>query len=218
MLRRASSQTPLVTYALIISCVLVWGLQVIPGSVVSNLLAYVPYATAVQPWRMFTTGFVHDWSSPLHLLFNMYSLYIFGRGIEPLIGRIRYAALYFLALFGGSVGVLWLSPLDSWVVGASGAIFGLMAAYFVIARTLGGNTNQLVGVIAINLFLGFMVPNVAWQAHLGGLLVGGLVAYIYTRTRSVRAQKTQALLLVAVAAGLVVLTVIGATVKMVPGI
>jgi membrane associated rhomboid family serine protease len=81
------------------------------------------------------------------------------------------------------------------VLGASGAIFGLMGAYFVIARRLGGNNTQILIVIGLNLVAGFLIPNVSWQAHVGGLVVGCAVAAIYLATRH-RSQRTRQLLLV----------------------
>jgi membrane associated rhomboid family serine protease len=113
----------------------------------------------------------------------MYSLWIFGRELEVVLGRGRYLALYMLAAFGGSVSVLLLAP-DTYVVGASGAIFGLMGAYFVVIRAIGGRSGQLLGLIAINLMSGFIVPGVSWQGHVGGLATGAVVAWVYAKTRN----------------------------------
>jgi membrane associated rhomboid family serine protease len=178
-----------------------------PGSFVTQLFAYVPQLTALQPWRMITAGFAHDPSNVLHVLLNMYSLYIFGQALESMLGRARFLALYLLSLFGGSVGVLWLASPDSWVVGASGAIFGLMAAYFVVLRKLGQNSSQMLSLIAINLVFGFVSSGVSWQGHVGGLVTGGAVALIMANTRQVSQQAAQRLGLVGVAIILVLLTV-----------
>jgi membrane associated rhomboid family serine protease len=202
-----SGPRPAVTLTLIGINVAIWLLQIMPGSLVTDLFAYVPQITAIQPWRMITSGFVHDPSNFLHVLLNMYSLYIFGQVLEPMLGRARFAALYLISLFGGSVGVLWLANPDSWVVGASGAIFGLMAAYFVILRTLGQNSSQMLGLIAINLVFGFFSSGVSWQGHVGGLVTGGIVALILANTRQVPQQAAQRLGLVSVAILLVLLTV-----------
>jgi membrane associated rhomboid family serine protease len=80
-----------------------------------------------------------------------------------------------------------------YTLGASGAVFGLMGAYFVIARKLGAQSGQLVGLIAINLAFGFFMPGISWQAHVGGLAAGCLVALLYVNTRQLN-QKTQQLL------------------------
>lgn len=175
------SNAPVVTYGLIAACVLVYGLQLLLGDGFTLSWLYTPYATAVEPWRMLTSAFLHDPSSVLHILFNMYSLWIFGRVLEPVLGRRRFLSLYLISAFAGSVAVLWLAAPGVMVYGASGAIFGLMAAYFVILRSIGGNTTQMVGLIAINLVSGFLIHGIAWQAHLGGLIAGGLVAYIYSK-------------------------------------
>jgi membrane associated rhomboid family serine protease len=204
---RQSGPRPAITFTLIGINIALWLLQIMPGSFVTQLFAYVPQLTAIQPWRMITAGFVHDPSNILHVLLNMYSLYIFGQVLEPMLGRARFAALYLLSLFGGSVGVLWLASPDSWVVGASGAIFGLMAAYFVVLRKLGQNSSQMLGLIAINLVFGFVASGVSWQGHVGGLVTGGAVALVLANTRQPAQQAAQRLGLVSVAVILVLLTV-----------
>lgn len=204
---RQTGPRPVITLTLIGINVALWLLQIMPGSYVTDLLAYVPQITAVQPWRMITAGFVHDPSNVLHVLLNMYSLYIFGQVLEPMLGRARFAALYLIALFGGSVGVLWLASPDSWVVGASGAIFGLMAAYFVILRSVGANSGQMLGLIAVNLVFGFLSSGVSWQGHVGGLITGGIVALVLANTRMLSQQAAQRLGLVSVVIVLILLTV-----------
>jgi membrane associated rhomboid family serine protease len=156
---------------------------------------------------MITAGFVHNPANFLHLLLNMYSLYIFGQVLEPMLGRARFLALYLISIFGGSVGVLLLANPDNWVVGASGAVFGLMAAYFVILRQLGQNSGQMLGLIAINLVFGFFSSGVSWEGHVGGLVTGGVVALVLANTRMLSQQSAQRLGLVGVLLALVALTV-----------
>ncbi|MHC5794529.1 rhomboid family intramembrane serine protease [Lacisediminihabitans sp. FW035] len=204
--------TPIVTYAIMAVCVLVFVAEVLTGELVGNspivsaLLYYPPYTT-IEPWRMLTSLVVHG--SILHILFNMYSLFVLGPELERLVGRWRFGALFLLSGLGGSVAVLLSSP-NSAVIGASGAIFGLFGAYFVIARHLGGNSRQLIIVIVINLAIGFLVPGIAWQAHVGGLIIGALVGFILTRTRNRTQRGIQLVALGGTAVGLVVLTVVGA--------
>lgn len=201
---------PIVTYILLGLVVVVYLLQQISGGIVTGALAYHPVLTATEPWRMLTSTFVHSQGSFFHILFNGYALWLFGRMLEPALGRWRFLALYLLSGLGGSVAVLWLSP-GTWVVGASGAVFGLFAAMFVIQRGLGGNATQLLIVIGLNLVIGFIPGfNISWQAHLGGLIVGAVVALILMRTRSPRQAGNQRLLLLAVLAVLIVATVAGA--------
>ncbi|CAN5171545.1 hypothetical protein BH11ACT4_BH11ACT4_09510 [soil metagenome] len=182
---RSTRDQPVVTWSIIALCAIVYALQLLPNSpVTAALLYYAPY-TYAEPWRMITALFVHSPSSFLHILFNMFSLFIFGPIMERMLGRIRFLALYLLSGFGGSVAVLLLAP-GTPVVGASGAIFGLLGAFFVIQRKLGGNATQLLIVIGLNLVVGFLPgTNIAWQAHVGGLIVGAAVAFVYLRTRRV---------------------------------
>ena len=205
----AGTARPTVSVSLIAINVVVWLLQVLPGSNLTYELFFAPIAMYVEPWRALTSGFAHSQSNFLHLALNMYSLYVFGQVLEPLLGRARFLAMYLLSILGGSVAVVWLSELNVPVLGASGAIFGLMGAYFVIMRKLGERGGQLVGLIAINLAFGFFVSSISWQAHVGGLLVGMLVGLLYASTRRLN-QKTQQMLgLVGISVLLVILAYAG---------
>ncbi|MCS5715892.1 rhomboid family intramembrane serine protease [Herbiconiux sp. CPCC 205716] len=218
--RVTGADAPVVTYSLIALCVVVFGLQLIPGLGVTNALlfapAYVQPATGapLEPWRMITAIFTHSTASllPLHILLNMYSLFIFGGVLERMLGRVRFLALYLIAGFGGSVAVDLLGDPLQGTVGASGAIFGLMGAFFIINRHLGGNSIQFVVLVVLNLAWGFFVPGISWQAHVGGIVAGGLVALVLVRTRN-RSQRTAQIVgVAAIAAALVALTVIRALV------
>lgn len=199
---------PTLSIALIVINVVFWLLEISPfGDYVISYLAYKPVFTAVAPWQMLTAAFLHDWSSPLHLLFNMYTLYIFAQVLEPMLGKARFFALYLIAAFGGSVAVLVFGDPASTVVGASGAIFGLMGAYFILLRAIGERSGQLMGLIAINLVFSFLNPGISWQAHIGGLVVGGIVAAIYAGTRKVEQKGMQIAGLVGLVAVLVALSV-----------
>jgi membrane associated rhomboid family serine protease len=209
--------TPVVTYALIGLCVVVYLLQlVIPG--ITRSFAYAPVYTAgaggvipAEPWRMLTAAFLHSPSSFLHIAFNMYALYILGKVLEPAMGRARFLALYLISALGGSIGVLLLSdnPLQP-VVGASGAVFGLFGALFIVQRKRGGDVRQIVVLIAINAVIGFVVAGIAWQAHLGGLIAGAAcAAAIAYAPRGVRQARTQLLGLGGVVVLLALLTFVG---------
>jgi membrane associated rhomboid family serine protease len=209
---RGSSGVPVITYGLIGVTVVAYLLQLDTGGLVFQAFAYLatPGATVAEPWRMLTAAFLHSMSSPLHILFNMFSLYIFGPILEHAIGRARFLVLYLLAALGGSVAVLLLNP-GVVVVGASGAIFGLMGAFFVVQRRLGGNSAQLVVVIGLNLVIGFVVPGIAWEAHVGGLVVGSAVAAIYLATRRRQQKPAQ----IAAVAGVAVLLLVATAVAVV---
>ena len=189
------SDQPRVTLSLIMINLVIWLLQVIPGSTLTSTLFYAPLLTVIEPWRMITAGFVHSPDSFWHILLNAYSIYIFGRVIEPMLGPVRFLVLYLVSIFGGSAMVLWLGEPVVPVVGASGAFFGLMGAYLIMLRAIGDNSGLLVGLIAVNLAFGFLVPGISWQGHLGGLLAGMAVTGVYARTRykSGLSQKIQVL-------------------------
>jgi len=203
----ATSGTPVVTYSLIGVCVAVYILQWLPGLNLTPELWWAglySYPFAFEPWRMITSMFAHSQGFIFHILLNMYMLWILGRMLEPALGRARFLALYLMAGVGGSLGVLFLSDPRVPTIGASGAIFGLMGAFFVIQRRLGGNAVQLLVLIAINLVIGFLPGlHIAWQAHLGGLVVGALVGFILVENRTRARRGVQLGLLVAVGAALV---------------
>lgn len=175
-----SSGAPVATYAIIAVSVLLWLVESVTGSAVSNALAFYSPLTLVEPWRLVTTLFVHG--SIFHIGFNMWSVYVFGSMLERQLGRGRFLALYFVSGIGGSVAVALIAPAIV-TIGASGAIFGLLGAFFVIERHLGGRGVQILVLVALNLAIGFIVPGVAWQAHVGGVVVGGLIGLILMRTR-----------------------------------
>ena len=117
-------------------------------------------------------------------MFNLYALWMVGPYLEGLLGRAQFAALYLLSAVGGSVGYyVVVSPYgDGWgtpTVGASGAVFGLFGALFVVNRRLGRDVGGIVAVVAINAVLGFVASGIAWQAHLGGLVTGAAVAALH---------------------------------------
>jgi membrane associated rhomboid family serine protease len=208
---RPGNSTPVVTYSLIVACVVVYALQWITGQALTNAWFYYPPLTQSQPWRMVTSIFLHAPSNPLHLILNMYSLYVLGPTIEILLGRVRFLVLYLVSGFAGSVAVLLLAP-DSQVVGASGAIFGLMGAYFLITRHLGRGQAQIFVVIALNLAIGFFISGIAWQAHLGGLAGGLAVSAVYLATRRREQRPLQIIGVAGIVIALLVLTVVGVSV------
>ena len=129
---------------------------------------------AGELWRLVSSGFLH--AGLFHLFTNMFGLYILGGLLEPAIGRLRFALIYLVSLLAGSFGALLLQP-SGYTVGASGAIFGLMAAAVVIMRSRGINPMESgLGVwLGLNLAITFLVPGISIGGHLGGL-VGGAVA------------------------------------------
>jgi membrane associated rhomboid family serine protease len=120
---------------------------------------------------------------------------------------VRYLVLYLLSGLAGSVGVLLIASPTTPVVGASGAIFGMMGAFLVIQRRLGGNATQLLILVGINLVIGF-IPSfgIAWQAHVGGLVGGALIGLIFMETRAQSRRNLQIGLLVLLGIVLVALS------------
>ncbi|QQO76900.1 rhomboid family intramembrane serine protease [Actinomyces sp. HMT897] len=188
-----------VTTLLMAVCIVVWILQSLPlrSHLMNPVTAwgdFVPALAAQEPWRFLTTAFLHG--GFMHLAFNMYALWVLGGILEPLLGRCRFTALYVLSALGGSTAIYWLaSPqvLSAWfsqTVGASGAIFGLFAALFVIQRHLGRDTSGIVALLAVNVVISFLGSGISWQGHLGGLLTGAAVAAVYSL--DLRCQRTTA--------------------------
>lgn len=201
---RKNSSTPVVTLTIIAINLVVFALQFITNDAITGLLLYRPVYTFVEPWTMMTSLFIHG--SVFHVGLNMLALYLFGPVLESLLGRARYLALYLLSGFGGSVAVLWFSDPLGGVLGASGAIFGLLGAFFVIQRKLGTNSVQLLIVLGLNLAMGFFIPGISWQAHVGGVIVGAAIALIYLRTRRPAQSRLQIVLLSGVVVALLVAT------------
>jgi membrane associated rhomboid family serine protease len=221
--RLTGPRQPAVTYAIIALCVVVFIAQWVSGlgnGPVTTSLWYAgvygyPNGAVVQtsqgallasyePWRMLTAAFVH--ANILHIALNMYTLWIFGIVLEPMLGRARYAVLFVLSAIAGSVGVYLLDSPAQPVVGASGAIFGMMAALLVIQRHLGGQITQLLVLVGINLVISFLPGfGIAWQAHVGGLVGGAVVGLIYMQTRARSRRPLQVVLLVVLAVVLVLL-------------
>ena len=123
----------------------------------------------------------------LDILLNMWALVAVGPGLERLLGRGRFLAVYLLSAIGGGVAFFLLGPQNEFALGASGAIFGLFGAWFVVARKLRLDIGGIITIIAINLVFSFVFRStIAWQDHVGGLLVGALaaVAFAYAPRRS----------------------------------
>ncbi len=133
-----------------------------------------------QWWRIITGGFLHQ--NLLHIGFNMYVLYILGMQLEPVLGRVRFGAIYAVSLLTGSLGALLVTP-HSITVGASGAVFGIMGAFAVEMRMrqipiMQGGLGGIGGLILINLVISFTLPGISWGGHVGGLIGGALAASV----------------------------------------
>ena len=156
------------------------------GTVYAEGALYAPSIDVDGQWyRVVTSGFLHY--GLFHLGLNMFVLYILGSLLEPAIGTPRFLGIYAVSLLGGSLGALLLDPLAV-TVGASGAVFGLMAAAFFVARQRGMNelASQVGFLVLINLFFTFSVSSISVGGHLGGLAAGAVVALVVTSLERAR--------------------------------
>lgn len=166
---------PVVTITVIALCVLVYLGQMIAPQIVEQLLIFAPVRALAMPWTFLTAGFLHG--SITHLLLNMVALWMVGRYLEQSMGHWRYLGVYLVSILAGNTAVLLLAaPMSvSWVtpvLGASGGIFGLFGSLFVVNRRLGLDSSPVIVLIGLNLIITFLYPNISWQGHLGGLVLG----------------------------------------------
>ena len=176
---RRRSGSSVVTYTLIGVNTLVFILDTASARLERLLTLWSPAVAEGELYRLVTSAFVHY--GVMHLLFNMWALFVVGPPLEMWLGRLRFAGLYALSGLGGSVLVYLLAPLNASTAGASAAVFGLFGATFVVAKRLHLNVGWVVALIGINLVFTFAAPGISWQGHVGGLVTGALVAlgYVY---------------------------------------
>ncbi|WP_433712733.1 rhomboid family intramembrane serine protease [Nocardia sp. CA-084685] len=177
----ARTPIPYVTYVLIALNTIVFAVTAGQSkSLVENTghsalyIDWVLYPPAVahgQYVRLIGSGFLHY--GPIHLLLNMFALYVVGRGIEPVLGWGRYLVVYLVSLLGGSAAVM-LFARDSLTAGASCAVYGLFGAITVVLIRVRQNPNQMLILIGINVFISFSLPGISLAGHLGGLAAGTL--------------------------------------------
>jgi membrane associated rhomboid family serine protease len=166
-----------------------------------------PFPAAVgvadgEYYRLITAAFMH--ASILHIALNMYALYLFGPPLEAALGRARFLAVYLISAVGGTAASYAFSSPVQPSLGASGAVFGLLGAFFFVNRRMGRETSGLLVLLAINFAFGFYARNIDWRAHLGGLVAGGLTALVLVYAPRERRTAIQA-----VGVGVVLLAVAG---------
>jgi membrane associated rhomboid family serine protease len=145
------------------------------GRIVADFALFGPAVAEGEWYRLVTSGFLH--ASLFHIGFNLLLLFFLGRLLEPALGTPRFVALYFASLLAGSMGALLLDP-NAFTLGASGAVFGLAGATFVIARGRGMDAiaGEIGFLIVFNLIFSFVVPRISVGGHLGGLVAGVVCA------------------------------------------
>ncbi|TNH21862.1 rhomboid family intramembrane serine protease [Micromonospora orduensis] len=151
-------------------------------------------------YRLVTAMFLHY--GVIHLLLNMWALWVLGRSLEANLGPLRFGALYLIAGLGGNVAAYLFSAQNSATAGASTAVFGLFAALIIIERKLGRDVSQVIPILVINLVFTLTVPGISIPGHLGGLTVGALMALVLAYAP--RGRRT----LVQVAGGVIILLIL----------
>jgi len=179
--RQLRSSVPIVTYGLIGINVLVLVLQKMSPEVTDVLVLWPPAVAGGEVYRLLTSAFLHFGLT--HIAFNMLALYFVGPPLEFALGRLRFSALYLLSALGGSV-LVYLLTYNAPTAGASGAVFGLFGAMFVVGKRLNMDVRSVVWIIGLNLAFTFVFPlissqNISWQGHIGGLVTGAAVAAAY---------------------------------------
>jgi membrane associated rhomboid family serine protease len=180
----STNPTPVVI-ALVVICVVIFFFTNFGRSSAMTRLDMWPYGVHAlhQYYRLFTSMFLHlDF---LHIASNMITLVIVGPAVEVMLGKLRFLALFLVAGIGGNVLSYLIAPFNGRSAGASGAIFGVLGAYVVLARLQRKPMGPVVALIAINLVLGF-TGNVEWQAHIGGLIVGSALALGFNYASTLR--------------------------------
>ncbi|MDX6600492.1 MAG: hypothetical protein QOE87_4379 [Gaiellales bacterium] len=150
------------------------GSQPVQGSIDAHFGLWGPMVSSGEWWRLITSGFLH--ASILHIGSNMLALFFIGRALEPALGSLRLGVIYFVSLAAGSLGVIILEP-NALSIGASGAIFGLMGAFVIFARSRGISVMQsgIGPVILLNLAITFTIPGISVGGHVGGLVGGAAI-------------------------------------------
>ena len=147
-------------------------------SSVYDHFALIPALVAHGDWyRLVSSMFLHY--GILHIGFNMWALYVIGTPLEGMLGRSRFAALYFLSGIGGGILSFSTGQVLTPAAGASGAIFGIFGAFFVILRRRNLETGGILGLIVVNLVLSFTFANIDWRGHVGGLVTGAAVGAVF---------------------------------------
>jgi membrane associated rhomboid family serine protease len=187
---RSASRGAVVTWALVAINVLLYlvewarpslanSMEMLGLGTFSNRGPVVGVATG-QWYRLITSAFLPPPGvsnlGPLDIIFNMWALILVGPALERTLGQVRYLTVYLVSAIGGSIVYYYLAPPSQPALGASGAIFGLLGAWFVVAKRLRLDSRWLVTIVVLNLGFDLLLRSqIAWQAHVGGLLAGGLL-------------------------------------------
>ncbi|NEG70581.1 rhomboid family intramembrane serine protease [Bifidobacterium choloepi] len=233
---RWRNNDPVLTELIIVVCVVVWILEMLfrftwrtGYAALLDFGMFQPATALWHPWTFVTSMFLHSPSSLWHILFNMLTLWAIGPFLERLMGHWPYLILYVLSGIGGNVGMMAWAAFGSsagsgsgtvasvlgltgteWYsacYGASGALFGLFAAMLVVYRKVGEDLRSALVWMIINFLMPVVIPNIAWQAHVFGFLVGGILTMLLIYG-PIRALRIRPLLLRSVIYGIVMLLIL----------
>ncbi|PJM74448.1 rhomboid family intramembrane serine protease [Bifidobacterium simiarum] len=188
---------PVICQAIMVICVIVWLVEILTKLLFPSLFAiilsygmFTPAWAHAAPWTFITSMFMHE-PGLFHILFNMLTLWAVGPVLERMLGHWRFLGMYLLSGIGGNAAVLLYARIvgggglggNGWmtsVYGASGALFGLFAALLIVYRRIGADITSMLIWMAINFAMPFLYPGIAWQAHVGGFIIGGAYAALLT--------------------------------------
>lgn len=179
---------PVITGVIAVICVVIWLVEVCcryaaPGKFALFVYngSFIPALAFAKPWTWLTSMFMHD-PNVFHVLFNMLSLIAIGPYLEKMLNHWNFLAFYLICGFGGAGGLLVYSAVTgNWVIsayGASGALFGLFAALLMVFRSTKTDIRGMLVCLAINFAMPLFMPEVAWQSHLGGFIVGLVLTWL----------------------------------------
>jgi membrane associated rhomboid family serine protease len=184
-------QNPITT-AITFICVVIWLAEMFLSDKFVQAGVFESHLALQEPWRWVTSIFFHAPDSPAHIFFNMFAFVSTGALLEKILGWKKYLILFFCSGVGGNLAMfLWGTFVETktiqYSLGASGAIFGLFGALIILFKHLGVNNKQLITTVVLNIMiLTFIIPGIAWQAHVGGLITGLIVGIIYVRFTKIR--------------------------------
>ncbi|WP_278971365.1 rhomboid family intramembrane serine protease [Mobiluncus mulieris] len=165
-----------VTWGLCLAMLVIWVATLLFPTLIRDF-AFMPAAALFEPWRFLSAAFLHSIPMPFHLGFNCWALWVVGRALEPIMGHTKLLLSFVICALTASLAccLTALLNLQAWLtftVGASGAVFGFFGIMLAIQRMLRLPYTEMAALIGINFVIGFVLPNVAWVAHLGGLAAG----------------------------------------------
>lgn len=180
----AVNRRPMVVPGLVLVNVIVFAVTVVQAHSLNDLRGstlfqdWVLYPLATRNgdwWQLVTAGFLHV--GPIHILMNMIALWVIGRDMERVLGPLRFAVVYLLGVVGGNVAVYVFGNPAAPEAGASTGVFALMGGLLVLVYRLKLNPGQVIGLIAVNLVISVVIPNISLLGHVGGLVTGAAVTF-----------------------------------------